>query len=613
MLMKRMRDNTKWIMLITALAFVALMVFEWGMDITGISSGAGELGRVGNTPVTLDAYNTTYRNLYDQVSRSQAEPISSQQNREIENAAWDEVVNQILIQQELARRGIVVTDEEIRQAALFAPPPEFRNAPAFQTDGEFDLARYQQFITSGADDMLLLQLEAYYREIIPRGKLLRQVSSGIHVSDAKLWRSFRDETERVEVAFVALDPERRIPDDRVSVTRREIEDYYRANRSDFRIPAAATVRLAVLPKAPTPSDSAAVVERAGELRAELAAGADFAEVAARESRDEGSASAGGDLGILTPGRLPAVLDSAVFNGPVGVLQGPLRSSLGVHILRVDRRWGADSASARHILLPFERTDASEMRLLARADSLERLGQNRPLADVAQLLGIEVQEIELSEEFPLAPGVGMAGEAADWALRDAEPGEVSPVFETQQAFYAVELIRTRPAGYQTVDEVAPVIEGILRFRKKMDLAAQEAAPWVEELRAGRRTLEEVAESAGLTVVRPEPFTRLDFVPGLGRQNRAIGAAFGLEPGEVSGVVRTDSNLFIIQSISRIPADRDTFEAVKPVLRAQTIQLLQQQRLGEWLEGLRAATRIVDRRAEVFRAADEDPRARIPMVF
>ena len=36
-MMQTLRNNTKWIMLATALAFVALMVFEWGMDMTGRS------------------------------------------------------------------------------------------------------------------------------------------------------------------------------------------------------------------------------------------------------------------------------------------------------------------------------------------------------------------------------------------------------------------------------------------------------------------------------------------------------------------------------------------------------------------------------------------------
>jgi hypothetical protein len=87
-MMRQMREATKPIMLFTAAAFVALMVFQWGMDITGRSSGSfGEIGRVNGMAVTYDAYMAAYRNLYDQVQRSQEEPVTSQQNQEIEDAA----------------------------------------------------------------------------------------------------------------------------------------------------------------------------------------------------------------------------------------------------------------------------------------------------------------------------------------------------------------------------------------------------------------------------------------------------------------------------------------------------------------------------------------------
>ena len=57
-MMRQMRENTKWIMLITALAFVALMVFEWGMDMTGRSGSAvaGEMGRINGESVSYEEW-----------------------------------------------------------------------------------------------------------------------------------------------------------------------------------------------------------------------------------------------------------------------------------------------------------------------------------------------------------------------------------------------------------------------------------------------------------------------------------------------------------------------------------------------------------------------------
>ena len=132
-MMRQMREATKPIMLFTAIAFVALMVFQWGMDITGQSGGGlGEIGSVNGDAVMYESYMSAYRQLYDQVQRSQEELISSQQNTEIEDAAFDEVVNQLLILQELERRGITVTDREISDAAQFNPPEYLR--PQFTND-----------------------------------------------------------------------------------------------------------------------------------------------------------------------------------------------------------------------------------------------------------------------------------------------------------------------------------------------------------------------------------------------------------------------------------------------------------------------------------------------
>ena len=47
-MMQDLRAKTKIVMIVVALAFVGLMVFDWGMDITGRSSNlaTGEIGSV---------------------------------------------------------------------------------------------------------------------------------------------------------------------------------------------------------------------------------------------------------------------------------------------------------------------------------------------------------------------------------------------------------------------------------------------------------------------------------------------------------------------------------------------------------------------------------------
>ena len=347
-MMRQMRAATKPIMLITALAFVGLMVFQWGMDITGQSSGGlGEIGRVNSDAVMYTEYMAAYRNLYDEVQASQEEPISSQQNTEIEDAAFDEVVNQLLIRQELRRRGIGVSDQEISQAAQLSPPGELR--PQFtDEEGQFDFNGYQIFLATLPAEQLLL-LEAYYRDVIPRGKLLRQVSAGIYLSDAELWQLWKDQNEQVEVRYLAFDPANRYEDGQFSIPDSEIEEYYRDQQEEFEVPARAAVKVIVLDKTPTAADTAASGERAGEIRQELLDGADFAETARQTSVDQGSAELGGELGVFPKGRMTGAFDSTVFSTPVGELTEPVKTAFGYHVIEIQERWAQDSAQARHVL------------------------------------------------------------------------------------------------------------------------------------------------------------------------------------------------------------------------------------------------------------------------
>jgi hypothetical protein len=260
-MMRQMREATKPIMLLAAVAFLLLMIFEWGMDITGRSGGGmGEIGSVNRDPVMYEQYMAAYRQIYEQVQAQQEEMIGTAQNAEIEDRAFEEIVTQILISQELERRGITVTSQEISEAAQFSPPDYLR--PQFMDQsGNFDLAAYQSFLATLPPEQLLI-LEAYYRDVIPRSKLLRQIGAGIWLSDAQLWQQWKDQNQLAEIRYVPLNPATRYEDSEFTIPAGEIRDYYRTHEEEFEVPARATVRFTVLDKTPTAADSAATRERA---------------------------------------------------------------------------------------------------------------------------------------------------------------------------------------------------------------------------------------------------------------------------------------------------------------------------------------------------------------
>lgn len=610
-MMEQLRRSTKWIMILVALAFGGLMFFEWGMDITGQTSGSfGEIGRVNGTPVSYDQYMASYRNLYDQLAQFQEEPITNAQNSELEDQAWDEVVNSILIQQELERRRIIVTDEEVQTAALLSPPPDLVSSAAFQTDGVFDITKYQQFLAT-ADNLTQLQLEAYYRDVIPRGKLLRQVSSGIYVSDAELWSAYKDLNERASVSYVSFDPLSRVSDDQIEISAAEVSRYYDDNTDEFTVPASAGVISVAFTKAPTSADTAAVMDRALEIRQSILDGEDFGEVAMRESTDQATAPDGGALGVFSQGTMVSQFDSAVFAASLGRVTEPVRTSFGVHLIEVSERWGQDSAQARHILLPLVRSDESEIDLLATADSLEELGESMPLTDAAVSLGLETDTVDLIETLPIVPGAGDVAEGGEWVF-DPETmvGDVSPVFENRTTFYAIEVVSIDPARTLSIEEAEVAIRGNIGTDKKVATALEEARELAAEVHAGR-ALAEVAREFGLEVRDAGPFARNDFVPGLGRHNAAVGTAFGLEVGEVSDAVEANRNAYVIERTGSEAADSLAWLEQVDLQRAQALGAIQQQRLTQWIEALRANANIVDRREQVLAPAEDQ--LPLPPVF
>ena len=73
-----------------------------------------------------------------------------------------------------------------------------------------------------------------------------------------------------------------------------------------------------------------------DLKTQIEAGADFAEVAAQHSLCP-SASKGGDLGEFTEGMMVKEFDDIVFNEAIAQVHGPVQTQFGYHLIEITRR------------------------------------------------------------------------------------------------------------------------------------------------------------------------------------------------------------------------------------------------------------------------------------
>jgi peptidyl-prolyl cis-trans isomerase D len=581
--------------------FLIWMVYGIGMEVSG-ATGPGEVGLVNGTPISLEAYQQRVQALTEQYRTERGERITAEVQTQIDQQAWDSLVEEILVQQEIAKRDIRVTDEQLQFFALNVPIPQLAQQEIFQTNGQFDINKYRQYLSSPqASDELLTQVEQYHRGQIPQRLLMQQVTAGVYPSDAELWRLYRDRSETATAEYVQLDLGRLAPG-AVQVTDAEIRRYYNEHKDDFKRTRTARFTVAYLGTAPTDADRQGVLQRALQLRQQIAAGGDFAALARTESSDTSSGRQGGDLGTVRRGQMVAAFDSVVWSLPVNELSQPVFTQFGYHLVQVTAR-GADTARVRHILLPIRKSPEVLEALDAKADTLGDLAESRGLEQAARSVGATVRQgVSVSDDLAYIPGVGPAMEALNWATgeaREMEPGTrpVSDVMEGQDALYVVRLESYAPKGNMTLAEATPQIRERLILEKKRQRARAEGEKIVAEVRAGK-TLQQAAAARGLTVQQAGPFTRGAPNPGLGQASAAVGAAFGVPLNQVSGVVETEAGLYIVRPTQRTPADPARFNAEKQAMRSAILLQLRQQVGSQWLESLKKSADIEDNRDEIF---------------
>jgi parvulin-like peptidyl-prolyl isomerase len=137
--------------------------------------------------------------------------------------------------------------------------------------------------------------------------------------------------ERLRVAKVV----RRKVALRVSVMESEIDSYLEQNRQKLETGLTYHARhILVVPDGSAEPAWEAARERAEALYAELAGGADFAEIARTHSGDA-TAADGGDLGTLKRGELTPDIEALIVALGPGDVSRPYRSSLGWHIFRLE--------------------------------------------------------------------------------------------------------------------------------------------------------------------------------------------------------------------------------------------------------------------------------------
>ncbi len=598
-----MRSMAKWIWIGVAAVFVGGFLLYETSGLVGRSrvTVTTAVASVEGTDIPWQAWQTTALRLVQQQEQQLRRSLTLDERARIDDRAFEQLVGDVLLQKEYEKRGIRVTDAELIDAASYAPPEQFQRSPELQTDGRFDIEKYRRLLASPAarQQGILVNLEGYYREEIPRQKLLFQLAGEVWVSDEHLWSAWQDTHDSATVTFVGWEPPL-INEKAVAVSDAEIEAFFSKNEKRFDRPGRAVVSVLRVPRSLSAADTDAVRSRIGALRADIVSGKRTFEDAAKElSADSGSAVNGGDLGKATKGKYVKEFDEAAAKLKVKEISAPVLTQFGFHIIRLDERKG-DTLALHHILLPLRQSDSAATRSDRRADSLASIAasQDKPARfdSAAKVLGLKAEQLSALEGEPLiGPDGKYVPSVSAWAFGGVRVGETSDLFDGEDAYVLARLDSLRAGGKSSLAAVKDEIRSYLAREKRIAMLADTAKAFAKAASAGG--FEAAAKERGLVPQTAGPFTRVTSVAGLGQANEAIGAAFALPVGAISGPVATREKVIVLRVDKRSLATREVWVAQKAQQREQLLQALRQTRVREYLEHLRKSASIKDRRKEL----------------
>ncbi len=498
------------------------------------------------------------------------------------------MIDEALLRQAAEDWNMRISD---RQVAAY-----IQSLPGLQSNGRFDMALYEATVRNRG--LTKAGFEALVREEMLRTQQQQGIRGTVVVTEAQLADAVRLGDQRRQVELV------RIPAaafaDRVEVSEKEARQYYEGHKSEYQVPE--RVKLAYIKlDVKDLADQVAVDEDklrqyfdehrgefmaeqerrvrhilvggdgqsdeeqrklAEQILAELKAGADFAELAGKYSKDPGSAAAGGDLGWVNRGVMVKPFEEAVFAAKKGELVGPVKTEFGYHIIQVtDLRGGqeVDFDQVRDkVEAAYRRSQAEELYY----DYLERL---------ADLVYESPDSL-----VPAAEALGLKVRQTDWVTRTSPPPDLDSPKVLNAAFSddvlgggnnsdAIELSPTSAAVIRVVEHEEQTVEPFEQVKDKVVAAATREKASEKAREAGKALLRSLRQGKALADEVAGKGWKIE-QKTLSRQDAQVPAevaraAFDVAPppgGEkaFTGVVTAEGDYVVVTVDKVIEGDLDT---------------------------------------------------------
>jgi peptidyl-prolyl cis-trans isomerase D len=593
-MLEQLRRQTKTVLWIVVVGFIGYMFYNWGMN--RLQPGGPEPGvmaKVWGERITWEQFRGEYQNQYRMYQESQGQRPDSRAERDVAERAWENLLQRYLLHREAGQRRLEVTEDEISLEMQSNPPDFMRNHPDLQTDSLFDHSKY---LNALSDPSLAGFLDSYLRETLPLRKIQDYIGSSVRITDEEARALMRVLEEQVTISYIKVEPLVHVKDPIPDPSEEEVAAYYSSHTEDFRVPEERRLGYVEMPKVPSPEDEIGAREKIEDAFDLISEGEPFEELAPDYSDDQNSASRGGDLGWIPPGRLPAALDSVAQGLETGELSNVIKTEDGFHLIRVEDKRVVDGIEERKISYILSRLEPSPLtieQISAEAAELTEEAQGGDLDKVASEHDYEFQMSEPYVQEQVTPFLGIsAGDAED--LFGAEVGTVIGPLEGSRSFYVFQVEEVIPSRIRPLEEIAEYARQAYVQNQRKQKAKAIAERILGNIEGGA-SLGEAAASWNIETEQTQPFTRMNYVPGIGRENVVTAHAFALNEGQTSGILEFSDQFYIIRVDTKVPMDEARFRENLTSLKLSLLSSKQQAYLAAWYEKVRESAEIEDYRS------------------
>ncbi|WP_082349103.1 peptidylprolyl isomerase [Candidatus Kryptonium thompsonii] len=578
-IMAKMRDNLPAILLSLVILFLLTIVLDWGMDITGRHRSNGfarePIGIVNGEEITYQEFNQALEFEIENFKQRTGNDPDDFMLEQLRNQVWEQLVTRKLIEQEIKKLNLTVTDEEITDWVLNSPEtlPEPVKRNFVDSTGKIDRVLLERALKSTTPQarQFWIEVEKFLKAQKLTEKLQSRLLASVLVSEGEIRERFEKQNTRYEIKYVSLDPNR-FSKEISEPTDDEIKEYYRNHQDEFRIQETRRLKYVLFSDMPSAEDTASVLRELENFKQQAMQGADFVELVKNYSEAPFS-----DV-FFKHGELLPEIENEIWDKKVGEIVGPLKASDGIHLIKIlDERKGSDTfVRASHILVPIGRDTAESYNLAKDILNLAKKGE-----DFAKLAAtFSVDQVTASKGGDLGWfGKGRMVKEFEEACFKAKPGEIVGPVRTQYGLHIIKVI----AKDNRELKIADIKLGVRASSETIESQRKRAEDFSHTV-SGKKFVQE-ASALGLDIKTTPPFTKDSPIPGIGFNKTISDWAFSNKLGSVSPVFKIRGG-FAVFTISEIKeAGIRPLEEVREAIKVRVRREKLKDKAYNYLESLR----------------------------